>query len=146
MIFRDSLHRISSIVLLLAVALIISSCGERPAQVPGDERSQAELALEEIKELYDKAMQEAPEDPVEWAKDDFAKFGDWEYQVVLIDDAGVEEKLNELGTERWEAFWIERESAGLRVYLKRPARSYLRSVPLSGLGKILGVGGEESAE
>ncbi len=103
--------------------------------------------MEELRSLYDKALEEAPDDPVEWVKEDIARYGDWEYRVVVIDDMGVgelEDGLNELGAERWEVFWMERTGGNLIVFVKRPTKSYLRSVPLSGLGKALS--GAESEE
>lgn len=122
-----------SIVMVIAVAVL--GCDKRPG-----EGSQAERAMEELRGLYEKALEEAPEDPVEWAKEDIGRYGDWEYRVVVVPDAAndaLETRFNELGAERWEVFWVERAEADLRLFLKRPAKSYLRSVPLSGLGKAI---------
>ena len=125
----------------LVLAVFMVGCGQTPG-----EPSPADKALEELRSLYERALEEAPEDPVGWAKEDLSRFGDWEYRIVEIEDDSpdaLEQQLNELGTERWEAFWVERTAQGLRVYLKRPARSYLRSMPLSELGKAVSGAGTE---
>jgi hypothetical protein len=125
--------------MLIAVAVL--GCDKRPG-----EDSQADRVMEELRGLYEKALEEAPEDAVEWAKEDIGRYGDWEYRVVVIpEEAGeaLETRLNELGAERWEVFWMERAGADLRLFLKRPAKSYLRSVPLSGLGTAISGGESE---
>ncbi len=129
-----------SYILLLCFSLL--GCSQETGEPP-----QTDKVMEELRSLYDKALEKAPDDPVEWAKEDIARYGDWEYRVVVIDDMGVGELeygLNELGAERWEVFWMERTGGNLIVFLKRPTKSYLRSVPLSGLGKALS--GAESEE
>jgi len=128
-------------VLVLAAVLLAIGC-ERDPRAP----SQVERALTEVKRLYEKGRDGAPDDPVEWAKEDFQRWGDWEYRIVVMADgdlASVETQLNELGKERWEVFWIERTDSGLRVFMKRSAISYLRSVPVPGLGKALSGGSGE---
>ena len=129
-----------SYILLLCCSLL--GCGQET-----DEPSQTDKVIAELRSLYEKALEQAPDDPVEWAKEDIARYGDWEYRVVVLDDMGVgqlEDGLNELGAERWEVFWMERTGGNLIVFLKRPTRSFLRSVPLSGLSKALS--GTESEE
>ena len=129
-----------SFILLLCCSLL--GCGQET-----DEPSQTDQVIAELRSLYEKALEQAPDDPVEWAKEDIARYGDWEYRVVVLDDMGVgqlEDGLNELGAERWEVFWMERTGGNLIVFLKRPTKSYLRSMPLSGLGKALS--GAESDE
>ena len=111
------------------------------------EPSLTDKTLEELKQLYEKAKEQAPDDPVDWAKEDLQRGGDWEYRVVALSAAEaetVEVKLNEYGQDRWEVFWVREEDETVTVYMKRPAKSYLRSVPLSGLGKaISGSGSDE---
>ena len=122
-----------SYISLLCLSLL--GCGQEPG-----EPAPTDKVVEELRSLYDKALEEAPDDPVEWAKEDIARYGDWEYRVVRLDDMGVgalEDELNKLGAERWEVFWLERSGKNLIAFLKRPTKSYLRSVPLSGLGKAL---------
>ena len=103
--------------------------------------SENENMLEELKDLVEQAKDNVPEDPVEWAKEDLKRIGDWEYLVVSLGDGGdgaLETSLNEFGKERWEVFWMERSGAELRLLLKRPAISYLRKVPISEIGNAVG--------
>lgn len=125
-------------IFFLVLCAGLMACGQEPG-----EPSQADQAIEELRSLYEKALEEAPDDPVEWAKEDISRYGDWEYRVVVIADNEphtLEAEFNELGSERWEVFWMERSGGDLRLFLKRPSKSYLRSVPLSGLGNVLGSG------
>jgi hypothetical protein len=129
-----------SYIFLLCCSLL--GCGQET-----DDPSQTDKVIAELRSLYENALKQAPDAPVEWAKEDIARYGDWEYRVVGLDDMGVgqlEDGLNQLGAERWEVFWMEHTGGNLIVFLKRPTKSYLRSVPLSGLGKALS--GAESEE
>lgn len=97
--------------------------------------------MDQVKDLYEKAKGTSdPSNAVDWAKDDIKKIGDWEYKIVVIADletASLEQQLNELGEDRWEVFWVQPSRTETRFFLKRTARSYLRHIPLSELGKIL---------
>ena len=127
------------IATLLGVVCIFAACAREPVEPPP-----AEQALEQLKQLIEAAKVRTPDDPVEWAKEDLERYGDWEYRVVAVaelDAAALEEELNELGQERWEVFWLERTEQGLSVLLKRPAVSYLRAVPFSQIGRAI-PGGE----
>ncbi len=144
---------------VLSALLLLSACAEEPREPePADKEMLAELqrfyegardsvptdeALAELRRLYDEARARAPEDPIGWAREDLKRVGDWEYKIVTVLEsatATVEDQLNEYGEERWEAYWVQPEPDGLRVYLKRPARSYLRTVPFSELGRVFGGG------
>lgn len=120
---------------------------------PGGDAPLAPMDLRErIQELYETAREagdDVPSDAYEWAKSDIEKIGDWEYRIVRLDaesDAAILERLDALGSERWEAFWLEREGAELRVFLKRPARSYLRLLPISELSRLVPIGEGGSPE
>ena len=92
----------------------------------------------EDKELSDKAK--------EWIKEDIEKIGDWEYKVVNLDYESfneLENKLNELGNERWECFWVEKKEEIVVFILKRPKTSYLQKIPKGDLLKMLNQGQEE---
>ena len=128
---------------LFVLSILIASCGQTFEDAP----QQADQALDELKKYYEEAKQKAPEDPIEWAKEDFQRFGDWEYRVVSIElgsNKEIENQLNEFGTNRWEVFWVQEREDSLQILLKRPARSYLRSVPFSELGKA--ISGDGKAE
>ncbi len=105
-----------------------------------------------VQELYQTARnagEDVPSDAYEWAKSDIGRIGDWEYQIVRLDaeaDTSIVGRLNDLGSERWEVFWLEREGAQFRVFLKRPARSYLRLLPLSDLSRLVPIGDSPSSE
>lgn len=78
--------------------------------------------------------QQAPSGITDRLREDAQKIGAWEYRVVSLpstQDADLEKKLNELGLERWEAFSVQRDEETLRVFLKRPASTYLKAIPMS---------------
>ena len=119
-------------VMRTVLAVILGTFMAACEQGPG-EPSKTDKALKELKRLYEEAKEKAPDDPVEWAKEDLRRGGDWEYRVVALSAAEaetVEVKLNEYGQDRWEVFWVREEDETVTVYMKRPAKSYLRSVPL----------------
>ena len=103
----------------------------------------------QIRELYRQAQdagESVPTDAYDWARSDLQKMGDWEYMLLRLDgadDEAMQARLNELGADRWEVFWMQPVDSGFRVFLKRPARSYLRHVPLSELSRIVPGGSSE---
>ena len=130
--------------ILVSLLPLAFACSDLPdAPIEGSESLQ-----DQIRELYERARrsgEEVPADAYEWAREDIEKIGDWEYRVLAVESVGdraLEEQLNELGSDRWEAFWIEPRPGGLRVVLKRPSRSYLRHVPLQELRHLIPGGGE----
>lgn len=130
----------ATVALLLAV-INLSGCS------PGaDGSSQTDQALKELRHLVEQAKEQVPSDPVEWAKEDLKRIGDWEYRIVSVgdaEDADLVASLNELGQERWEVFWVDRSNKGLRLFLKRPAISYLTKVPISGISNVIAGGNDE---
>ena len=150
---------IAAALFALAVAVGCEDLPDAPIAGKDDERprssppeSQVHEGLEsiqdQIRELYEKARrsgEDVPADAYEWARGDIEKIGDWEYRILRVargDDAALEAQLNELGTERWEAFWIDPRPDGLWVVLKRPVRTYLRHIPFSELRHLIPGGGE----
>ena len=72
---------------------------------------------------------------MEWSQEDLANYGRWHYKVETIsfdNVKGVEEKLNELGKEKWELVFIKEDKEKFLIMLKKPAISYLAS----GYGQI----------
>ena len=129
-------------IVLLNALLFVVAC-ERSF----DESSPTDQALEELQKFYEEAKANAPNDPIAWAKEDLQRAGDWEYRVVAV-SAGqaktTEDKLNEFGRERWEVFWVREQAGSMTIFMKRPARSYLMSAPLSEIGKaVSGAGSNE---
>lgn len=78
----------------------------------------------------------------DWVVDDISKIGTWQYKVVLVGASAraMEEKLNKLGAERWEAFSVKEvptSRLNFLISLKRPHRSYLRQLPAKDLLKLV---------
>lgn len=122
------------------VALLVAACGEEPAQPPDGEPGAMSKAIDELRQQYEELSRESLDDPVKWAAEDIENIGDWDYRVIDIPAGSAEDleaTLNELGNERWEAFWIERTTNGYRVMLKKPSLSYLSKIPLSQLGRFI---------
>jgi len=107
------------------------------------------LLWKQIQALYDSAKKAGDidaESVTEWLKSDYESMGDWEYRVIQVtskDSSVLEGELNLAGTERWEVFWVREGSGNFTFFLKRPQRSYLRSIPLSDLLKLIPGGGGE---
>lgn len=121
--------------LCLILAFGVSACGGK-----SDEPSVAEKALDELQAKYDELSQKELNDPVKWAAEDLENIGDWEYKVetLPLDSTNeFEAALNELGNERWEVIWMEKNTVGYTVFLKKPAVSYLNKIPLSSLGRFV---------
>jgi hypothetical protein len=123
---------------VLAPLLLLLACGFDEG-APGRLPASLEELVEQLYQRAREAGEEVPPDAMQWAREDLERAGDWEYRVVRVeadDDAAIEARLAALGAERWEAFWVERSGAGLRIFLKRRAVSYLRRLPLSELGRL----------
>lgn len=76
----------------------------------------------------------------DWLTEDWNNMGLWSYRVVLVEDTtpeAVEEKLNELGRNRWECYSVVPAGNGVSLYLKRPARSVIRNLPARELLRLL---------
>jgi hypothetical protein len=115
-------------------------------QSEGAADSGTQRAIEQLSAAYaDLAarLQDNSAEAVGWAQEDVDKLGDWEYRIVDLEaDSAetLESALNGLGEERWEAYWIESSAAGTRVFLKRPATSYISRLPLSVILRLLAGG------
>ena len=75
--------------------------------------------------------------------------GDWEYKVKYFSNPNhiaLEKQLNELGTDRWEVVWIDRQGPNLIVTLKRSSRTWLNKLPLGQLLKLVAPGGDTGGE
>ena len=132
--------------LFLLVAVALAGCANDPDSPPSSS-DQVEALKERVRELYRQAResgQQVPKDALEWAQQDLRRLGDWEYKIVELpreDSESRQARLNELGFERWEAFWMEPAGSGIRVYLKRRSRSWLEKIPLSQLRLLWPSGG-----
>jgi hypothetical protein len=128
--------------LLLSVILSVAGCS-----VEDDTRAGA--ALDELSSAYDQiagSLATESGEAVEWARGDIENLGDWEYRIIdfgAASPAAIEAELNELGNERWEAFWIQPSADGIRIYLKRTSLSLVSKVPLTAIVRALGGSGSE---
>jgi len=132
----------------LLLAALLAGCASDP-DLPASPDDRVAALKERVQELYRQAResgQKVPKDALEWARQDLHRIGDWEYRIVDLpreDAHSRQARLNELGSERWEAFWMEPAGDGLRVYLKRRSRSWLEKLPLSELRRLVPSGGGE---
>ena len=100
-----------------------------------------------VRALYDRAREagdDVPSNVVEWARQDVRQIGKWDYKILEItseDPVEIEARLREAGVDRWECYWVEVTPAGKRFYLKKAGRSYLRTIPLGDLLKLVPDGG-----
>ena len=109
-----------------------------------------EWATETFRYLKDQGMTSA-NSTGEWLSDDIKNMGAWNYKVVEIDPnnsgASMELLLNGLGKERWECFHVMASADGpTKLFFKKSRRSYLKSVPIKDVIRLLplmGGGGEE---
>ncbi len=133
---------------ILALLLGSVAPGTIQAQEEPAPPSEETTILKEARELYEAVKEtgeKVPGDIYEWIRKDIGTIGDWEYRVVSFsgsDAAKIEEKLNQLGQERWDCFWVQPDDSGARFFFKRPSRSYLKSVPFGDLLKLLPTGSE----
>jgi len=86
---------------------------------------------EGARQLYEQAKaggENVPADFMEWAREDLARAGRWEYKVLELDGGReeMESRLNEHGRERWECLSISREKKKWVAVLKRPVVSRLQ--------------------
>jgi len=67
---------------------------------------------------------------VDWVKKDWEKIGAWKYKITTFavsdaSDAALESKLNDLGKEGWECFWVRESQAGLTLFFKKPEKGII---------------------
>ena len=129
--------------LVIVSAFLVPTLGAAPSPAQQEEPEPQSGWWDEAKALYEKAKEagETGSDNVtDWVVEDFQRMASWEYKVVRLgetSDDTLEEQLNSLGEERWECFEVVVDKRGTALFLKRPAKSYLRAVPISDLLKLL---------
>lgn len=88
----------------------------------------------------------------DWVMDDLKKGGAWEYRVVQTTAAeaeALEAEMNKLGEQRWECYSVVPGNNGdVTIFLKRPARSMIRSLPARDLLRLVPLlgGGDDGGE
>ena len=139
--------RLVSGIGLIVLATIARAQEEPTPPAPGEAASATERALDELSSAYQTLaglIGQGSDEAMDRVQGDIENLGDWEYRIVALHNSAVdsiEDKLNRLGDERWEVFWVESSAEGTRFFLKRPAISYVSRVPLSTLLRLLsGVG------
>ena len=127
-----------SIALVFLVSSFLTMAEDEPK---AEEKSYSE----KLKEVYEKGLKGAKEKYAEtvgdgkeltgkskeWLLKDIENIGDWEYKVETYgsDQAkDMEKKLNELGKERWQCFWVESNKKQKTFYFKRTKLSYLSKI------------------
>ena len=142
--------RISSILLLTFIFVSSSFF------LLAEEESKAEEKTysEKLKEVYEKGLKGAKDKYAEtvgdgkeltgkskeWVLKDIENIGDWEYKVEAYgaeQAKDMEKKLNELGKERWQCFWVESSNKEKVFYFKRTKMSYLSKVPTGAILRIM---------
>ena len=100
--------------------------------------------LEDAKKLYDKNLEGGKDltlQTKDWIAQDLENIGDWEYKIVAFGDKAapeMEKELNQLGSERWQCFWVEATGKDKVFYFKRTKRSYISKIPAGDLLRIIG--------
>ena len=99
----------------------------------------------ELIELYERALKagekiQIPDDVLERAKEEIKRIGTWEYHVMTLtapQDTTLEQRLNELGQERWECHATPRGNEDVHLVCKRPVRSYLKNIAVTDLLRLI---------
>lgn len=116
--------------------------------------------LKQSKGLYEKGVKAASEKYAEtledgkslsgkskeWLLKDLQNIGDWEYKIEEFSSKNhkdLEIRLNQLGVERWQCFWVERVEDKKLFYFKRTKMSYLSKIPTGALLRIMADFGNE---
>ncbi len=113
-----------------------------PETEPGDKVE--ESYWEQAKKMYEELISEdrnLKEESKQWLSDDIGRIGDWQYQVVVLDESDpmkVTEELNKLGEERWECFFVNELDGKLAFYFKKERISYLQKISELKIGRLIG--------
>ena len=143
---------VSVFILSLSLAVLPVACLEQekgdqaiPSSAESTQQSEDQY-LETIKALYEKAKQsgeQVPDDITQWVTEDVKQIGAWQYFILELptaENSEIEKRLNELGSKRWECYWVESTEAGKKFYMKKAGRSYLQRA--SRVIKLFPTGGD----
>jgi len=129
---------------LLFLFIFIVFCFALPQSTSAvDEKAEEENSQRNLKDDYEsikKSGKQWSQNATEWIKKDIKKAGTWEYKIVttkLNDLQMLEKELNELGLNRWEFFWVEREQDKIIMFFKKTRTSYIRSIPAKEMLKLV---------
>ena len=154
-----------SILFLFALYIVVwwpVHADEKPEEKSYSERLKevASEKLRQSKDLYDKGVKVASDKYAEtfeegkdlsgkskeWLLKDIQNIGDWEYKIEefrLKNPKDLEIRLNQLGAERWQCFWVEQSKDQKIFYFKRTKLSYLSKIPTGALLRIMADFGNE---
>ena len=155
-----------SILFLIALYIVVwwpVHATEKPKEKSYSERLKeaASEKLRKSKDLYDKGVKVASDKYAEtfeegkdlsgkskeWLLKDIQNIGDWEYKIEkfsLKNSKDLEIRLNQLGAERWQCFWVEQGNDNTKsFYFKRTKMSYLSKIPTGALLRIMADFGNE---
>ncbi len=131
-------------IVLFASIIAVNGCNrvDQIKKSTSDKLARTDIT-KEIESMYQRVKEKGekvPDDAIQWAMTDVKKIGDWDYKVLRVpvdDPAAIEKTLNELGSSRWDCFWIDEGRDGKTLYLKRTARSYLKHIPLRDVLRVI---------
>jgi hypothetical protein len=154
-----SMFQPALVCLALSVMFVSPGATEEPKteSKPLDEQSptaesEAARYMEEIKNRYSemtslaKKHGDVPQEALDWFKQDIQNISTWDYKILelsLSDGEKAEHELNQLGAERWEVIAAITTSQGERVLLKRARKSYLKSLPVKDILRLMQNDGNE---
>ena len=136
-----------SIALVFLVSSFLTMAEDEP-------KAEDKSYSEKLKEVYEKGLKGAKEKYAEtvgdgkeltgkskeWVLKDIENIGDWEYKVESYGPEQakeIEKKLNVLGKERWQCFWVESSKKEKVFYFKRTKLSYLSKIPTGAILRIM---------
>ena len=136
-----------SITLVFLVSSFLTMAEDEP-------KAEDKSYSEKLKEVYEKGLKGAKEKYAEtvgdgkeltgkskeWLLKDIENIGDWEYKIQSFgpeQSKEIEKKLNELGKERWQCFWVESSKKEKVFYFKRTKMSYLSKIPTGAILRIM---------
>ena len=159
---KNILPMVAGLCLLLATS--VDATDKAETKKPATEAKTDSKETEEIEESYYEQLKrllneliESGEEATEkgkqmseeakaWVKEDFSKIGDWEYTQIVIKLKGLPQmskRLNELGKDRWDCFWVHQQGQEFHLLCKRPAISYLQKLGRVDIMKLISLSGDK---
>lgn len=119
---------------------MLSDAGETTSQTADDSMKWVEEAYNSLSKRGLTSAKSASD----WLKNDWNSMNTWEYQVLFVSAEEMsstpdvlESKLNEAGARRWECFSVSENKTGIKFFMKRQKKSYLKNVPLKDMMKLV---------
>ncbi len=120
-----------NVAFLAVIATLLAgvvAAQEEPEEAEAGTWAEVRGAYERAKLKAKEMGESVPERLPDWVVEDLKNVGDWEYRVVVASDDELEEKLNDMGAERWECFSVEEAGKKTQMVFKRRKRSRLREL------------------